>query len=71
MPHNPVLAALAARSARAAGVQCFLAYVDEANLRARVRACGATVDQHDRSLLRLPVSSLLQALVGLAPPQAR
>jgi GNAT superfamily N-acetyltransferase len=58
------LAVHAARSARDAGVQCFLAYIDEANqdLRARTLACGATVDPHDPGLLRLPVCSLLEAL---------
>ena len=58
------LAAHAARSAHAYGVHCFLAYLDEANqdLRARTLACGATVDQYDPSLLRLPVCALLQAL---------
>ena len=66
------LAAHAARSARAAGVQCFLAYIDEANqdLRARILACGATVDQYDPSLLRLPVCSLLQALDSPYPDNA-
>lgn len=67
------LAARAARSALAAGVQCFLAYIDEANqdLRARTLACGASVDQHDPSLLRLPVCSLLQALEKPLPRQRR
>ena len=66
------LAVHAARSARAAGVQCFLAYIDEANedLRARTLACGATVDQHDPGLLRLPVCSLLQALEKALAPTA-
>jgi GNAT superfamily N-acetyltransferase len=65
------LAAHAARSARAAGVRCFLAYIDEANpdLRARTLACGAVVDQHDPSLLRLPVCLLLRALEKPLPRQ--
>lgn len=56
------LAGHAARSASAAGVQCFLAYIDESNqdLRARTLSYGATVDRYDSGLLRLPVASLLQ-----------
>lgn len=60
------LAARAARSAMAAGVQCFLAYIDESNadLRARTLSYGATIDRHDRGLLRLPVHALLAAVGG-------
>ena len=56
------LADCAARSAAAAGVHVFLAYIDESNrdLRARTLSFGATVDRYDRSLLRLPVAALLE-----------
>jgi L-amino acid N-acyltransferase YncA len=60
------LAARAARSAMAAGVQCFLAFIDESNpdLRVRTLSYGATIDRHDRGLLRLPVQALLAAVGG-------
>ncbi len=63
------LAARAARSALAAGVQCFLAYIDESNadLRARTLSYGGTIDPYDRGLLRLPVRSLLTAVDEPAP----
>ena len=57
------LAAQAARSALAAGVRCFHAYIDEGNqeLRDLTLSYGGTVDRHDRGLLRLPVDALLAA----------
>lgn len=57
------LAAQAARSALAAGVRCFLAYIDEGNqeLRNLTLSYGGTVDRDDRGLLRLPVEALLMA----------
>jgi len=60
------LAARAARSAMAAGVQWFLAYIDESNadLRAWALSYGATIDRRDRGLLRLPVPALLAAVDG-------
>lgn len=63
------LAAHAARSALAAGVQDFLAYIDESNtdLRARTLSYGATIDRYDRGLLRLPVLALLAAVDGQTP----
>lgn len=63
------LAAHAARSALTAGVRDFLAYIDESNsdLRDRTLSYGASVDRHDRSLLRLPVAALLRAVQGPAP----
>jgi L-amino acid N-acyltransferase YncA len=63
------LAAHAARSAMAAGVQYFLAYIDEANqeLRDRTLSYGATIDRFDRGLLRLPVRDLLASVVRGMP----
>lgn len=63
------LAAQAARSARAAGVELFLAIIDQAHqdLRISVVEYGARVDEDDPDVLLLPVNALLRALERPAP----